>query len=309
MGAVFTLSNDQVAKYNPRTKFFDRIKLGNGKSYFDDFALDRHTDILFISDSANNTIYAYDTRHNVPNAIKTVRAPTRLETCQDSPWLFVVSEISQILSLVNYKSIFVLEPGSNKVVSTLPSARNPVMFIVSPDCRALYIVDKAGDSEASALYRIDVSNKKIDGSLSLNGSAGGIGISPDAGTVYVSTAREGILVIRANGLNVESTIQLQDGTGRRLKPGEIVVTPDGKKLYATTDSNTIAVVDLEARVLLKLIETKFKARTLAMDPAENMLYVVCYLVDILVIDMATDNIAKRMTIGPGEIKKIAISRQ
>ena len=65
---------------------------------------------------------------------------------------------------------------------------------------------------------------------------------------------------------------------------------------------------LEARLLSKQIEAKFNARTMAIDPVDNLLYVACYLVDILVIDIPTDRVVKRMTIGPGDIKKIAVGR-
>ena len=91
-------------------------------------------------------------------------------------------------------------------------------------------------------------------------------------------------------------------------PGEMAISPDGKKLYAGTTSNAIAVIDLETRALTGLIETKFKAKTMSVDPVDNLLYVACYLVDILVIDMLADRIVKRMTMGPGDIKKIVIGQ-
>jgi len=50
MGVIYTLSNEHVAKYNPQTKFFDRIKIGNGNSSYSDLALDRSSDTLFVSD-------------------------------------------------------------------------------------------------------------------------------------------------------------------------------------------------------------------------------------------------------------------
>lgn len=309
MGTLYTLSNDHIAKYNPKTKFFDRIKIGNGNSHYYDLTLDRSSGTLFVSDSINSTIYSYDTRHNVQDVIKTVRAPTLLESGRDTPMLFVVSEISQFLALVNYKSIFAIEPISRKVVSTLPSARSPVRIAASPDCRALYIIDREKDTEKSILYKIDVNEKKVVGSLALNGLVGGMEISPDGKAVYISMTNEGrIAAVGADSLSIDADIPVNDTDGHRLKPGEIAISPDGKKLYATTASNSIAVVDLEARLITKQIEAKFTPRTMAIDPVDNLLYVACYLVDILVIDMLTDNIVKRMTIGQDEIKKIIIGR-
>jgi DNA-binding beta-propeller fold protein YncE len=309
MCALYTLSNDHVAKYNPRTKFYDKIKIGNGNSYFYDFALDGSSDNLFISDCKNSMIYTYNTRHNALDSIKSVRAPTYLEVGQDMPLLFAISEISQFLTLVNYKSIFAIEPRGHKVIATLPSGRNPVKFVASPDCRALYIIDREKDSGTSVLYKIDVSNKKVAGSLALNSPPGGMAISPDGQTIYISLTNEArIVVVGANSLSIDADIPVQDTADRRHKPGEMVVSPDGKKLYVTTASNIIAVIDLETHLPSMQIETKFNARTMAIDPVENLLYVACQLVDILVIDMRTDSIVKRMTIEPGDIKKIIVSR-
>jgi len=254
-------------------------------------------------------IYAYDTRHNEQDIIKTVRAPTLLEACRDTPMLFAISEISQFLALVNYKSVFAIEPRGGKVVSTLPSARNPVRMAASPDCLAIYIIDHEKDSERTVLYRINVKEKKVAGSLDLNGPAGGMEISPDGQTIYISLVNEGrIAIIGANSLSIDADILVKDSAGRRLMPGEIALSPDCKKLYATTASNSIAVIGLESHAVSKQIEAKFKARTMAVDPVDNLLYVACYLVDILVIDMLTDNIVKRITIGQEEIKKLIIGR-
>lgn len=309
MGVVYTLSNDHVAKYNIKTKFFDKIKIGNGNSDFYDFALDRSSDTLFISDCKNSMIYSYDTRHNVGDVIKSVRAPTLLGVSRDAPMLFVVSEISQLLALVNYKSIFVIDPRGHKVMGTLPSGRNPARFIASPDGRALYIIDKEKDPVKSVLYKIDVDNKKVTGSMALNGPADSMGIAPDGHMIYISMAGEDrIVAIDTNSLSVAADIQVRNIDGHRYGLTEIAVSPDGKKLYAATTSNVIAIIDLGTYSISGFIDTKFNARTMATDAVENMLYVACYLVDILVIDMLTDRIVKRMTLESGDIKKIVIGQ-
>ena len=136
------------------------------------------------------------------------------------PVLFVVSEISKLLALVNYKSIFVIESHDHKVVATLPSGRNPVMLVASPDCKALYLIDRDKDSGKCVLYKIDVDNKKIASSITLEGLPGSMQVRPDGRLIYLSMASEGrIVAIDTNTLSIEANILVQNADRRMYWPG------------------------------------------------------------------------------------------
>ena len=307
MGVLYTLSNDHVASYNRRTKFFDRIKIGNTNSYFYDFTIDVSSGTLFISDCRNSAIHEYNARHKSPGTIGAVVGPTYIQAGLGTPYLFVVSEVSKFMTMVNYKSIFVIRLQDNKVIATLPSPRNPVKLAVSADCRTVYVVDHEKGSAAYALYKIDVEAKTISGSLALNGPVAGMCISPDGRMVYLSMVGQGkVLVVNSDGLTVSGEILVQDSNGRIYELRDIVLSPDGTKLYAATGTKAIAVIGLENRAPLTFIQTSFNASTMAIDAAENLLYVACALLDLLVIDMPTDRIIRRMTMEQGVIKKILV---
>jgi DNA-binding beta-propeller fold protein YncE len=236
-----------------------------------------------------------------------VMAPTHLEAGRNTHLLFVVSEVSKFMTMVNYKSIFVIRLQDNKIISTLPSPRNPVKLVVSADCRTVYVVDHEKSSATYALYQIDVENKKISGSLPLDGPVSGMCISQDGAIVYISMAGLGkILVVGAIGLKLAQEILVQDSNGRHLELRDIIMSPDGTKLYAATGSKVIAVIGLKTGMSLTFIHTSFNASTMATDAAENLLYVACALLDLLIIDMITDQIVKRMTMEQGLIKKVLV---
>ena len=172
----------------------------------------------------------------------------------DSGTLYVMNCYGHFVSVVDGRSHEVVETIDLGETETTGTGFLDCDLAITPDGRSLYV----NQNQTDEIIAISTSANQVSRVIPVGRGPGRISISPDGRFAYVanlggSGANAGdVSVISTSSNEVVGAIAIPDG----LRPMEMFIPPDGRSGFAIGwDSSKIAVVDLAAREVAKMVGT------------------------------------------------------
>ena len=133
---------------------------------------------------------------------------------------------------------------SIKLGDKWPYKLSPTGIEIDDAKKTMYV----GTKENNTVYTVDLSSKKINDSIKLNGEAYGCLLSPDKKRLYVSVwGADEVVVINTAERKISDHIKVGDN------PNELCLSKSGKLLFvANANDNSVSVINTQT---LKVIET------------------------------------------------------
>ena len=189
-------------------------------------------------------------------------------------------------------TLSIIDPVTNKVVSTIPGIILGHGVAVSPDGRHIY----ESDEKESTLDVADVQAQMFVKRIPLSGHPNNLSISKDGRFVYISiTSGAGAVdVVDTTSMTLAKTIP----TGMLIH--NTYLTPDGKfALAGSIRGNAVAVIDTKTNEVVRKITAETGVRPMAMstNPDGSTKWLFIQLTDIdgfSVVDFATGKEVKRI---------------
>ena len=211
----FILFAQQFGGSTPAEDDRDREPFDPARVYFADFRADR----VFVVDAETNF---YD-----PGLSVSLSQPRSITYSYLNRRIYVVGQDSFYALTESSEIDFrlpLLDPADSP--DSRPRTRGGFRIALSPDHRLAYITEDI----ASQIEVIHLKNAESVGLIPLSMPPGGVGVSPDGGTLYVAHAnRPWLSVIDASERALADSIRL-DGRGN----GRLVASPEGDRIYTAT---------------------------------------------------------------------------
>jgi YVTN family beta-propeller protein len=148
----------------------------------------------------------------------------------------------------------------------------PVAIVVSHDARELYVADDT----AKDIAVVNVRDGIISSRIAVPDTAGGLVLSPDGGTLYVTNgAAEGnIVAVNIQSGQVVASVQVGH------TPMAPVISADGTRVYVCNRfTNDISIIDVAARAEIARIGVLREPVAAALTPDGRLLFVANLLPD------------------------------
>ena len=187
--------------------------------------------------------------------IATGPVPTRLVCNPSGGWGYVTLQFAD--------QVGVIDLVRHRLVRVIPVPGNPLGAGVSADGRTLFVT-----TNVDLLCRIDTALEKVTGSVPIPQAGFDLAFHPSAPLLYVSTWKAGrILEVDARTLR---TVRVFDVGGTVQ---DLVVAPDGLKLYATNEEGWLDLVSLRTGRRAARADLGSPAISLAVTRDGALLYV------------------------------------
>jgi YVTN family beta-propeller protein len=187
--------------------------------------------------------------------------------------------------------------SSPTVVATVPLEANPYGVAVSP-AGVIYVAQIGG----STLARGDLGTRSFTGSVTVGATPPHVAFNP-AGTTAYATLQYGqaLAVVDVATNSLVTTVPLaSDGFN-------LIVSPDGQRVYVTTAAGTLYVIDAATNGVVTTLMVGAAANGLAFSPDGTVLYVSSRDAGTVVaIDPATNTITRTYPLG-GMPQRLAVS--
>ncbi len=215
--------------------------------------------------------------------------------------LFVSLEFALLVSVVhaaprayvgNFKdnTVSIVDTSAGTVMGTIPVAAGPHGMALSPDGRWLY-VSSDGSSVVSV---IDTGVERVLKTIEVGKSPHGVTLVPG----------KKLLLVAVNG---EDKIAFVDTTAQTViamvdvgKPHTIGVSPDAKIAYVSSQTpgrSGVAVIDIDARTVLRTISLDKTPRDLEYSPDGKVYFTEAGANDVFVLDPASGKIVAEVPTG------------
>jgi YVTN family beta-propeller protein len=189
-------------------------------------------------------------------------------------------------------SVSVIDTTSNTVTATIPVQKGPTSVIGSPDGSKIYVAN-SGIGQVSI---VDTSSNTVIGVAADGGGVStpgyGLALAPN-GKLYVSCAstagRLRTIIIDSTQNRIISSVS---GAGD-MAPFGLAVTPDGSRLYCSTMTSGLAVIDTGSNSLITNIRVACGMSGVAVSPDGKKVFVSLPSAlknGVSVIDTASNNV-------------------
>ena len=176
----------------------------------------------------------------------------------------------------------VLNATNGKAITFIPVSREPEGVGLSPDEKFFYVTcETAGD-----VYAIDVKSNKVFAHFVVHPRPRSVAFLPDGSRAFIPSESVGELnVVDTASQKVVKVIMLPKGS----RPQTVKVSPDGKKVYASTGrAGTVVVLDANTYELLNTIPVGQRPWGIAFSPDGKYLFAANGPSDdVSVVDVAT----------------------
>jgi YVTN family beta-propeller protein len=217
--------------------------------------------------------------------LRGVSDPEQLAVSRDGKRLYVASE--------DTGQGIVLDASDGHVLAKLPVGGEPEGVTLSPNGRHVYMTSE----EEHHVAVIDVASNKVLVALEVGQRPRFTEFSDDGAYAFVSGENDGtITVIDARALKVLRTIKLQ---GALTRPVGMVVSHDGKRLYAVTGrGRNLLDIDITTGQVLRTVEVGQRPWGVALSPSGDRLYTANGSSnDVTVVDTAGFNVVAKVPVG------------
>jgi len=253
----------------------------------------------YINNSGDGTVSVINAAtHAVLKTITVGATPVGVATSPDGTRVYIENEDSNTISVIS--------TATNSVIATIPVglyARGGM--VVSPDGSTLYLATFGGNN----VLAINTISNTITATIPVGQLPLGIAVSPDGGKVYVGNFEGGgkINVINTSTNTVSSSITVAPGNSS-LAIMDVMVSPDGAKLYAVTQSpDMVYTIDAATGNVLASVSIGRAADCLAISPDGKVLYATSQDANtVTVINSASDQVVAIIPVSAGPVG-IAVS--
>ena len=177
----------------------------------------------------------------------------------------------------------ILNATNGKVITFVPVSREPEGVGISPDEKFFYVTcETAGD-----VFAIDAKTYKVIGHLVVHPRPRSVAFLPDGSRAFIPSESVGELnVIDTANQKLLKVITLPKGS----RPMTVKVSPDGKKIYASTGrGGTVVVLDANTYEVLNTIPVGKRPWGIAFSPDGKYLFSANGPSDdVSVVDLATE---------------------
>ena len=177
-----------------------------------------------------------------------------------------------ILKYAIQKNNLVLK-DSIKLGPKWPYKISPTGIEIDDAKKIMYV----GTKENNSLYIVNLVSKTITDSLTLDGEAYGLILSPDKKRVYVSVwGNDEVVILNTISKTIDDHIKVGDN------PNEMCLAKNGKYLYvANANDNTVSVISVDQKKVIETLDASLfpeappgsTSNGLALSPDEKTLYV------------------------------------
>ncbi len=177
----------------------------------------------------------------------------------------------------------VLDTVTGKIITFIPITREPEGSGVRPDGKVFYITCETGGD----VFAIDADTFKIIGHVVVHPRPRSIAFLPDGSRAFIPSESVGELnVMDTVNQKLLKVIKLPP----QARPQCVLVSPDGKKVYASTGrGGTVVVIDANTYEVLNTIPVGKRPWGLAFSPDGKFLFAANGPSDdVSVIDLATE---------------------
>jgi len=217
--------------------------------------------------------------------LRGVSDPEQLAVSRDGRRLYVASE--------DTGQGIVLDAGDGHEIAKLPVGGEPEGVTLSPNGRHVYMSSEAEHHVAV----IDAATNKVVAALEVGQRPRFTEFSDDGAFAFVSGENDGsITVIDARALKVLRTLKLQ---GALTRPVGMVVSHDGKRLYAVTGrGRNLLDIDIATGQVLRTVEVGQRPWGVALSPSGDVLYTANGSSnDVSIVDAANFTVLARIPVG------------
>jgi YVTN family beta-propeller protein len=212
---------------------------------------------------------------NVAKRIKVGSDPEQLAVSPDGKKLYVSNEDVGTASVVDI--------GSGKVQHIIPVSREPEGVGIRPDGKVFYVTCET----EGEIYAIDTTSFEVAAHFNVGGRPRSAAFLADSSRAFIPSESSGQLhLVDAVNHKLLKTESLPKG----CRPMCVKVSPDGKKLYASTGrAGTICVADTATLQLLSTIKAGARPWGIDISPDGTVLYAANGPSDdVSVIDLKTE---------------------
>ncbi|MBB2992500.1 YVTN family beta-propeller protein/VCBS repeat-containing protein [Mycolicibacterium iranicum] len=197
------------------------------------------------------------------------------------------------------KSITVIDTLTGSVIDTITLFSNPAMMALTPGGSRLYVTGVA----SGRVSVISTATNSLVASIRVGKAPTGIAISPNGSSVYVVNGEDGT-VSRISTLSntVTGTIfGVPEGTST------IAVSPDGLKIYTTSDTGDVSYFSPFSLVATTIASVTPGSLGLTFGADSSRVYLSDPSGSVHIIDTATHEIVDSIAVGAGTPFDVAVS--
>jgi YVTN family beta-propeller protein len=261
----------------------------------------------YITNSGDNTVSVIDTTTDTVTAtIPVGNSPYGVAVTPDGNRVYITNEGDNTVS--------VIDTTTNTVTATIPVGGLPEGVAVSPDGSRVYT--SGGVISTLREYSVSVINTATNTVIATIPIPYGVGVyppnslsvAPDGSKVYITTLSGGAVINTATNTVIATFMAGEN-------PADVVVTPDGSKLYALSDRCEVGcgiyVINTATNTTITTIydlfgpEVFYGPRTVSVSPNSSKVYVAanCLFITncgpniVAVIDTATNTVIATIPVG------------
>lgn len=222
----------------------------------------------YLTNRDQSVVSVIDTRTEA--LIKTISVwarPVGLAVTPDGRFVYVTRQTFDDRALPEPDTgiVTVIDTTSNKVIDEIRIAAggNIVDVAITPDGRYAYLTE----SNSRTIVTVDTTTRAIYQVPFFTDSPGHIAFSPDSKRAYVTN------LYAQDVVTIDATTKAQLGHVE-IDAKEVVASPSGDRIYVTTDSSTVAVIDTSTNQIINSIAVAGGAEGLAVTKDGRRLCVV-----------------------------------
>jgi YVTN family beta-propeller protein len=212
------------------------------------------------SDKSADGIAVFDARElKVLRKINGGSDPEQFALSPDGTRLYTSNEDVGSASIVNIQS--------GKIEQIVPVSKEPEGVEVRPDGKVFYVTCET----EGEVFAIDTARYKVVKHFNVGGRPRSVAFLPDSSKAFIPSESAGLIhLVDAMNHKPLKKIVLPPGS----RPMCVKVSPDGKKLYASTGrGGTILAIDIEKFELLGAIKVGARPWGICFSPDGELLYV------------------------------------